>query len=253
MRQLIYLKLFLFPLMTMLLSSCPATNTNDLGDGITHRDVRGRVDAQGQTVMDGMCPQGRRCQDSPVDPNRLNRWSVLGARNPCQDGNCPPGHTDRTPSTPRNTLDVPGFTPWSEELSAEVRRYVNVDNAPVGYCGRGVHNIITRKLCIRGVEKRDGHQWDNMLAGNPNFREVNCSPTTCPPGTILTYEHETPRPRNPPAGQKGRRYGHVEFVTSDGRGGKTYCSSHCQRSWGGSVPHTRRRAFVYIGGNQCRE
>lgn len=242
----------------LLMNSCPsnqgAKNGLTAGD-LTHRSVRARVtDKNGGAVLDGMCASGSRCQDEIISPTRLNRVTRPSR---CSDGNCLKSHIDRTPSRPASSIgDVPGFTPFSEELSWSMTSdFQYRDDSPIGYCGRGVYKILTKHLCLKnkGIVKDDGHRWDNNLANNPNFKEVNCQPTTCPPGTIITYEHENPRPRNPPRGQKGRRFGHVEIVTYSKRGGRQYCSSHCQGKWGGSVRHTKRRAFVYIGGGQCRK
>lgn len=226
------------------------------------------VDSEEERVLDNSgCGRLSRCQSSIFDPADVN-GSLDGftLSSPCADGNCPEPHLDRTPSAPYNPVaydgpssgipiddlqEIPGYTPWSENLSAQVRSYVTGDDAAIGWCGKGVHNILSDKLCIPGVAKADGHNWDNELRNNPNFKEVNCKPEECPPGTILNYEHDQPRPGDPPAGQKGRRWGHVEIVTSNGKGGRTYCSSHCQDNWGGSVRHNKVSAFVYIGDKQC--
>ena len=109
----------------------------------------------------------------------------------------------------------------------------NQDNAPVGYCARGVANIAEAQGLgnFRGL---NAHDFPDRMGSQGYVLSSQYNQYNAPEGAILIYDSDVRR-GNPPRNRGGGEYGHVEFVTYNSSGQRQYTSSHISNNPGGSV------------------
>lgn len=105
-----------------------------------------------------------------------------------------------------------------------------------GYCAKGVELSIQRAFGFRLYG--NANQLDNVLAGNPHFKEVHMSLADAlkTPGLVLTWEHSN----NSAA---GKIYGHTAITWGDGH---TTSSDYVESNTTG-YNRTGLRIFQYVG------
>ena len=117
--------------------------------------------------------------------------------------------------------------------SNDAMSHANKDNAPIGYCARGVANIAEAQGLgnFRGLH---AHDFPNKMAAQGYVLSTQYNQYNAPEGAILTYNSDV-RMGNPPRNPGGGKYGHVEFVSYTPNGQRKYTSSHVSSNPGGSV------------------
>ncbi|PCJ18809.1 MAG: hypothetical protein COB02_10275 [Candidatus Cloacimonadota bacterium] len=138
---------------------------------------------------------------------------------------------------------VDGVEGWNEEKSKEAQRIARTDNAHGGYCAKGVANILLKMGYP--VERGNAHDWDQSLP-RKGWKKISCQPASCPSGTLLQYESNVHLGK-PGRSTGGKKWGHVEIVTSTSSDGRKYCSDACRGNSGGTVPDNFSGAWVYEG------
>jgi len=117
-----------------------------------------------------------------------------------------------------------------------------------GNCGRGVRMLLGR-LGYPHNGQGHGTMWSGILSSTPGWERVSCSaPSQCPLGSVMVYNATGMAPgqfRN--GASVGANYGHVEMVTADASGNRSYCYGSCSPNPGGSVPRNFHGAWIYRG------
>lgn len=126
--------------------------------------------------------------------------------------------------------------------SEDALRYSQIDSARDGWCAMGVANILQDQglACTRG----DAYTWAQTLPQNGWVLIEGLSPETAPEGAVLVYDRNGNHASLPESDRSGRRFGHVEVVTVDDDGNRTYTSDEARQGWGGSVPHNFVGVYV---------
>lgn len=149
----------------------------------------------------------------------------------------------KNPAAVAGSGSSPSAQGWGIEKSQRAQRIAETDNAGPGYCAKGVANIL--EGLGYPVSRGNAHDWDTNLPAK-GWTKVECSPQTCPPGTVLQYESNVQLGKWPRS-TGGQRWGHVEIVTETSNG-RRYCSDACRNNFGGTVRENFAGAWVY-GGN----
>lgn len=125
------------------------------------------------------------------------------------------------PSGPSNNNRVGEFDTaraWDTMIS---------DDAGSNQCGRGVANILEDQG--HTVTRGHGHTWNENLEAR-GWEKVSISdPSEAPIGSVLVYEHSGIN------NGRGAQYGHVEIVSQNPAGGRSYISGGSSPRPGGSV------------------
>jgi hypothetical protein len=141
----------------------------------------------------------------------------------------PPDPND--PNNPQNQDPGPGGNGTFN--SQDARRLAGQDNAPVGWCARGVANIAEAQGLgnFRGL---DAHDFPSRMASQGYVLDTSYNQYNAPEGSMIIYNSDVKLGR-PSRGTGGGLYGHVEMVTYDSAGNRGYTSSHTSSRPGGSV------------------
>lgn len=120
-------------------------------------------------------------------------------------------------------------------------RYAAVDNAGVGYCGRGTYNILTHMGLP--ATKANGCDWDETLPKDGWIKVSGLTPETAPPGAVLVYENDAAMGKAN-RGTGGGSYGHVEVVAEIG-GVRRYVSDAARKNYGGTVADNFEGVYIH--------
>lgn len=245
----------------IMLSGCPtATNSGRMNLGLGSA-----VSPDLAATANRICENSNGRRNPNCDVNAINSGRHMSAPSPCDDGNCPRPHMDRTSSVPPIDLSEVGYENWTQAQINKARNFKwchkkNAEGKCTKYGSAGDYSRGGYR-CAKGVRlmlqhlglplKRDPpggpngrHYYENMQQ-SPGWKKVDCQPSNCPAGAVLVYD------RNSDSSTwdgSGREHGHVEMVLPDGSGGgNKFCSDFCGSNPGGSVPHNFKGAFVYVG------
>lgn len=135
------------------------------------------------------------------------------------------------PNNPQNQDPGPGGNGTFNSQNA--RNLAARDNAPVGWCARGVANIAQAQGLgnFRGL---DAHDFPNRMASQGYVLDTSYNQYNAPEGSMIIYNSDVKLGKRP-RGTGGGLYGHVEMVTYDASGKRGYTSSHTSSRPGGSV------------------
>jgi hypothetical protein len=254
-RNVMLLKMFfrLIPMLalSLLLTGCPTvTSTNNGRMNLGGHFSGGRDNALGDTV-DRICQDANGMPKRNCDINDINTGRHMNGANPCDDGNCPKPHQDRTPSIPSQPIaNIPGATTITFEQGQKAKSNTWIHDKQTGRttsllgppprqstrdCGQGVKKLV--KALYGDDIQGHGYMWFDKLNNHPKYKPVSCEPESCPPGAILVYDHHQPNPINNGGGDQ---YGHVEVAMPTADGKVQACSDYCSNNFGGNA---RRRAL----------
>ncbi len=176
--------------------------------------------------------------------------SLMGreARQQPEDGAAPADGQSPAPSPRNDFARTAGGVSIPPDGKFDSRRALDLacrDDARGGYCGRGVHNILTSQGYR--VPSADGHNWDRTLPQNGWVKLEGVNARNAPEGAVLVYDSDVQRgraPRNGRNGQGGDEFGHVEVVCYDAQGNRKYVSDAARSNFGGTVPNNFVGAYV---------
>jgi hypothetical protein len=125
--------------------------------------------------------------------------------------------------------------------SARAIQFSNTDNASLGFCARGVANILQNQNLgnFRGV---DAHDMINLTNSQGWVRLPNVTPQNAPVGALLLFNSDV-RLGKSPRNKGGGKFGHAELVV-DNNGQRGYVSDKVRNNFGGSVPDNFQGAWV---------
>lgn len=109
------------------------------------------------------------------------------------------------------------------------------DNAPGGWCGRGVYNVLSALGLGSQLESVNGQEWPSILK-RAGWRPVKVSdPKNAPHLSVLVYDSDVKRHGRNIRGTKGGTYGHVELVLLSSLGERWYIADEVRFKPGGTV------------------
>lgn len=122
-----------------------------------------------------------------------------------------------------------------EDVLAAAKKALR-DNAPSGWCGRGVYNILSAFDLAGGLTSVNGQEWPRILR-DAGWRPVRLSdPKKAPHLSILVYDSDVKRYGYNRRKTRGGSYGHVEIVMRSSLGELWYIADEVRFKPGGSVP-----------------
>jgi len=132
--------------------------------------------------------------------------------------------------------------------SSDALAYATRDNAPVGYCARGVANI-TERQGLGNFRGLDAHDFSGRMASQGWRLDTRYNQYNAPEGSMLLYNSDARLGQPLTTGRSGRptggsRFGHVEMVTYNSSGNRGYTSSHTSSRPGGTVNHNFMGVWV---------
>jgi len=150
---------------------------------------------------------------------------------------------NRNPNDPNNQPPGPGGNGTFNSQNAA--NLAARDNAPTGWCARGVANIAEAQGLgnFRGL---DAHDFHTRMASQGYVLDTRYNQYNAPEGAMLLYNSDV-RMGKPSRGTGGGLYGHVEYVTYDNNGNRGYTSSHTSSRPGGTVNDNFMGVWVKSG------
>lgn len=109
------------------------------------------------------------------------------------------------------------------------------DDAPNGWCGRGVFNVLTTLGVGDGLESANGQDWGDVLRKNGWTPKRCSSPFDAPHMSVLIYDSDKRLLGRNVRGTPGGNYGHVELVLISSLGERWYIADDVRFKPGGSV------------------
>jgi len=176
------------------------------------------------------------------DFNQLPGGMASSPGNPQADYNDP---NSQDPNSQDPNFQDPGPGGNGTFNSNQANNITNRDNAPVGYCARGVANIAEQQNLgdFRGL---NAHDFPSRMASQGYVLDTSYNQYNAPEGALLIYNSDT-RAGKPARNSGGGLYGHVEYVSYSSSGSRQYSSSHTSARPGGSVNDNFMGAWVKKG------